>query len=158
MPIVGLSLEKTRQYESDLDPDKGTPEATKWTIKTMDSRVMGKLKDLSTTVRVDPSSPDDEVDTTINMEDVNFQTVQFGVEFENFVDEDKRPIVYKSVGRRLGGKSYQIMDPDITSRIPGNVISELADEVRKSNEAGSDEVKNSDAPSTQPNSSTDTTA
>ena len=158
MPIVALSLEKTRQYESDHDPDKGTPEATRWTIKTLDSRVMGKLKDLSTTVHVDPSSPEDEVDTTINMEDVNFQTVQFGVEFENFVDENKQPIVYKTEGRRLGGKSYQIMDRGVAARIPGNVISELADEVRKSNEASADEAKNSDAPSTPPNSSSDMTA
>ncbi len=143
MPIIGLSLSATRIFESPLDPDKGTPEATRFTIATLDSRVAGRLRDLGTTVKIDPNSPDDEVETTINMEDVNFQTVQFGVSgWENFVDKERKTIEFKTVGRRLGGKSYEVIDPEVLCRVPTAVIRELADEVRKENELSEDGGKN----------------
>ncbi len=134
MSITGLSLSSTRHFESKYDPDKGTPGATRFTILTLDSRVAGKLRDMSTTMHLDPQRPDDEVETSINMEDVNFQTVQFGVTWENLLDEDKNEIEYKTVGRRLGGKSYKIIDPDVLALVPLSVIQELAEEVRKVNE------------------------
>ena len=135
MSITGLSLSSTRPFESKYDPDRGTPSATKFTIATLDSRVAGKLRDMSTTMHLDPQRPDDEVETSINMEDVNFQTVQFGVSWwENLLDEDKNEIEYKTIGRRLGGKSYKIIDPDVLALVPLSVIQELADEVRKVNE------------------------
>ncbi len=134
MSITGLSLSSTRHFESKYDPDKGTEAATRFTILTLDSRVAGKLRDMSTTMHLDPQRPDDEVETSINMEDVNFQTVQFGVTWENLLDVDGNEIEYKTIGRRLGGKSYKIIDPDVLALVPLSVIQELAEEVRKVNE------------------------
>jgi hypothetical protein len=41
------------------DSAKGTPEATKFTIGTLDSRVYGRLKDMATSITVDPTNPQD---------------------------------------------------------------------------------------------------
>lgn len=150
MPIVGLNLEATRVYESKYDPDRGSPEATKFHIGTLDSRVSGKLKDMATTVKVDPKRLDDEVDTTINMEDVAFQTVQFGVVgWENLMDDAGNPIEFKTEGRRLSGKSYKIVHSEVLYLIPGAVIRELADEVGKANNLTEVQEKNSGAQSSQ---------
>ena len=158
MPITGLKLGAERLYYSKYDPDAGTPQGTKWTVKTLDSRVMGRLRDQATTMHVDPSRPDDHVDTSINMEDVNFQLVQFGVEWENLRGHDGQEIECRMVGRRIAGQSYKIIDPDFLRLVPLKVISELADEVRKDNEFGEDERGNSEGQSTQQNSSPATTA
>ncbi len=142
MAIIGLSLEATRDYESKFDPARGTPEATKFILGTLDSRVAGKLRDLATTVMVDPNKPDDEVATKINMEDVNFQTVQFGARWENLVDTNGNAIECNTKNRSLGGKSYKVVDPDTLRLIPMAVIRELADEIRKVNELDEDAAKN----------------
>lgn len=158
MPIVGLSLEATREYQSKFDPDVGTPQASRFTISTLDSRVAGKLKDMGTTMHIDPTRPDDDVATSVNMEDVNFQTVQFGVSaWENVVDDKGQPIEYKTVGRRLAGKSYKIIHEDVLSLLPLSVINELAEEVRKVNELEEDAAKNSGEQSSPSNSSPSTT-
>lgn len=149
MPIVGLSLEATRDYYSKHDPDRGSPQATKFVIRTLDSRVMAALRDKGTTVMVDPTRPDDEVSTTINLNEVEFMTVQFGLEgWENLVDENGQHIPFRTEGRRLGGKSYQVAHPDILCRVPGAVIKELAAEINRVNDLTEEEEKNSGGPST----------
>ncbi len=146
MSIIGLNLGSTRAFESTHDPDKGQPEATKFVLTTLDSRVMGKIRDRAATMRVDPTRPDDEVDTSINIEDVNFMTAQFGITgWENFRGHNGEDIDFKSVGRRLAGKSYVIVDPEVLARVPLAIIREIADEIRKDNELDEQDEKKSDA-------------
>lgn len=141
MTIIGLSLEATRDYVSKHDKGEG-PDKTTWVLGTLDSRIMGMLKDKATSILIDPSKPTEEVETTINAAEYNFQVVMFGLKgFSNFMGEDGE-IEYKSKGRRHGGRSYDVCDEDVMRRIPQAVLTDLADEITKDNMLSEDEIKN----------------
>jgi hypothetical protein len=142
MPIVGISLSATREYESTHDSERGKPTATKFTIGTLDSHIYGRLKDKATSLSVDPNNIS-EVMTNINSNEVSFETVCFGLRgWDNFNDGEGKPIKFKTIKRTVGAKSYTIADPELVSLIPEVVVSELADEIRKSNELTAEEAKN----------------
>lgn len=143
MSIIGLDLDATRVYELKRDPDRGTPEATRFTLGTIDSRVYGKIRDKSTAFKVDPKAPDDEVETSINQEETNFETCQFGItHWDNFVDPKGVEIVFKTIKRNMKGKSYTIVDPEVLCRLPRADLSELATEISKENDVTEDDAKN----------------
>lgn len=143
MAIVGLTLDASRVHELDRDPAKGTPEATRFTLGTIDSRVFGKIRDKGTAFKMDPSRLDDEVETTINQEEVNFELCQFGIlHWENFEDKDGQDIAFKTVKRNMRGKSYTIVDPDVLCRLPRIDLAELAKEISKDNDVTEDDAKN----------------
>lgn len=146
MAIKALSLSHTWEFEDPDDPDFGTEEASKFTLRTLDSRVMAKLKDGAAKITVDPAHPEELAETSINMEEMNFQTVQFGCEdWTNVPDpdtKDKGLLKCELIPRRMGGKSYMIVDPEILCRIPLSTIRAMADDIRSQNELSEDERKN----------------
>jgi len=144
MPIVGIALASERKYESDLDPSKGTPEATQFILGTLDSRIYGRLKDSATSIHVDPTKGEAEsVTTTINSNEVAFNTVVYGLRgWENFVGEDGKEIKFKSSKRTHGSHSYKVADPEMVKLIPQAVLSELSEQIKKDNDLSEDEEKN----------------
>lgn len=143
MAIIGLSLDATRVHELSRDPAKGTPEATRFTLGTIDSRVYGKIRDKGTAFKMDPTQLDDEVETTINQEEVNFELCQFGItHWENFQDKEGGDIPFKTIKRNMKGKSYVIVDPDVLCRLPRIDLAELAGEIGKENDLSGDDAKN----------------
>lgn len=145
MAIKALSLSKTWEFQDPDDPDFGTPEASTFILHALDSRVMARLKDGAARVLVDPNRPDDEVETIINMEDMNFQTVQFGCEGWDKVIDPEIPntlLDYETEPRRLGGKSYKIVSSEVLARIPLSTIRKMADDIRVKNELSETEAKN----------------
>jgi polyisoprenoid-binding protein YceI len=143
MPITGISLSAERAYESELDDAKGTPEATKFTLGTLDSRVYGRLKDSATSIHLDPSKAEEQsVTTTINSNDVAFNTVVYGLRgWENFM-VDGEPVKFKTAKRTHGQHSYTVADPELVKLIPQAVLLELAEQIRKDNDLDEDEAKN----------------
>lgn len=140
MALTSLSLEKTRPYQSKLDPEYGTDEATTFSLGTLDSRISGKIKDLATTINVDPTQLDDEVETSINQNEVFFQTVSYGLKgIKNFLDEKGDEVKFRTLTRRHSGQIYQVVDPDVLKLIPQAVIVELALEIQKDNEVSAAE-------------------
>ncbi len=146
MAIKALSLIHTWVFEDPDDPDFGTDEASKFTLHALDSRVMAKLKDGAAKITVDPSRPEELAETSINMEEMNFQTVMFGCEeWSNVPDPDSNPpslLDYETIPRRLGGKSYTVVDPEVLCRIPLSTIRAMADDIRAKNELSETEAKN----------------
>jgi hypothetical protein len=143
MPIIGISLDAERVVESQYDSAKGTPEATKFTIGSLDSRLNGRLKDMATSLTVDPTNPNDEITTNINANEVAFQTVCFGLRgWENFNDGNGKPIKFKTRKQTMGANSYTIADPDLVRLLPEDVVSELAEHIRKDNNVSEVEAKN----------------
>ena len=145
MSIKALSLSATWDFQDPADPDFGTPEATTFVLQCLDSRVMAKMKDGAATVRVDPSKPDDIAETSINMEEMNFNTAQFAIQgWENLHDPDKAGVMleHSTIGRRLGGVSYRIVDPEVLKRVPLSTIRKIAQDVRARNELSEDDEKN----------------
>lgn len=144
MAIKGLTLDTTRDFVSDYDDAKGTPDETVFVIGALDSRIFGILRDRATSISVDPSRPDDTIETNINANEVAFQTVQYGLKgWRNFKDEKGSDIVYKSTKKHHGsGRAYDVVDPDLVSQLPAEVISELAEAIRDFNEVTEEEAKN----------------
>ena len=143
MPIVGITLDTTREFVSSYDDAKGTPEATVFIIGTLDSRIFGLLRDKGTTLQVDTSRPNDEVQTQINASEVAFLTVQYGLKgWKNFRDAAGNDLVYKTVRRTHSGQTYSVVDPEILKRLPSAIITELAEQIRSDNEMSESEVKN----------------
>ncbi len=144
MAIKALNLGKSWDFQSKSDPDRGTDQATTFKLHSLDSRVMGKLRDNTTKFLVDPSNPEDVAETTVNAEHLNFETAQFGCEgWTNFQDPvTGESIEIKMVPRRLGGKSYQIVDPEVMRLVPMSVIGEMGEDIRAANELSEEDVKN----------------
>lgn len=145
MAVKALSLSNVWKFQDPDDPDFGTEDASTFHLRTLDSRVMARLKDGAAKVLVDPLRPDDMAETSINMEDMNFQTVQFGCDgWDNVPDPDTNGglLEFDTTLRRLGGKSYKIVDPDILCRIPLSTIRKMAEDVRAKNELSETDAKN----------------
>lgn len=142
MPISLLSLDSTKAFESKHDSAKGTPEATKFYIRTLDSRVMGWLNDLGTTMKVstEKGRVSEDVETSVAAHEVNFQIAKFGLEkVENIFDENGQPIEWQTKSQRLKGKSYTVVDDEFLARFPSRNINEIAGWVRQMNRMEDDE-------------------
>jgi hypothetical protein len=145
MPIVGITLDAERSFESKYDSEKGKVSATKWKIGTLDSRIAGRLKDMATSITLDPTKAEEEITTNINSHDVAFYTVVYGLRgWTNFKDAAGKDIKFKTAKRNHGGDSYTVADPEVVKKIPQVVLSELAAEINKDNELSAAEEKNSD--------------
>lgn len=134
MAIIGLNVTAERYFVSKYDEAKGTDGETKWLIGTLDSRILGLLQDKSTTVKVNPQAPDDEVDTQINNRAYQFEVCQFGLRgWDGFKDEEGNDIPYSTIKLNRGGRSYVVVDPVALNRVPIAVVEELAQEIMKKN-------------------------
>ena len=143
MSIIGLDLDATRVHELKRDPAKGTPDATRFTLGTIDSRAYGQIRDKATAFKVDPNAPDEDIETSVNQEATNFELCQFGItHWENFQDKDGVDIPFRTVKRNMKGKSYHIVDPNVLCRVPRVDITELATEIAKDNDVTEEDAKN----------------
>jgi hypothetical protein len=144
MPIVGLSLATTREYQSMYDSAKGTPDATVFMLGTLDSRVMGVIRDKASSTIIHGRNTDDQrVETKLALSEVNADTVRFGVKgWRNLKDAEGNDLAFKTIRQMVGGKVYQVIPDDLLMLIPNQVIDELASEIRGDNEATEDEIKN----------------
>lgn len=141
--IIGLTLDTIHEFIAKADPDNGVDggNPTIFQLKTLDSRVMGHLRDLATRLKVKPGAkPTDDVETEVAMNEVAFQTVLFGLaSAAPFVDQNGKDIELKMVKRNLRGKSYDVVSEDAVSLLPLIVIGELSDALRKINNLGEEE-------------------
>ena len=141
--IIGLNLDQSEEFVSEFDPDKNKPDGnpTKFKLLTLDSRVMGHLRDRATRMKVSPNAgPNDDVETEVAMNEVAFETVQFGLGgITPFQTESGEDIQWKTVKRNLRGKSYEIASDIVINRLPMRVITEISNRLRVMNNLGEDE-------------------
>jgi hypothetical protein len=135
MPIIGITLDASREYQSAYDSAKGSPEATTFEVGTLDSRIFGMLRDKAMVIASDPGDPNAEAETILKGNEVAFLFVQYGLRgWSNFKDESGKDIPFRTVKQRHGNQVYDIADPNLVKLIPGVVITELAGEIRKAND------------------------
>lgn len=143
MALIGITLDTTREYVSDLDPAKGSDEATVFVLGTLDSRIFGMIRDKATTMSVDPTDPNGEVNTTINVNEVAFTTAMYGLKgWKNFRDGKGNDIKFATIKRTHGNQSYTVVDPEVLKRLPSVVIMELAEQIKTDNDVSEDAAKN----------------
>ena len=133
MAIMGLDLEATEDYVFSGDPARGSEDATVWVLGTLDSRILGKIRDMATTMALDPLKPD-EISQTINSREMDFTTVVYGLRgWRNFPDGKGGLIDFKTEQRTHNGTVYTVADPMVVKRIPPQVMRELAAKIRRDN-------------------------
>lgn len=143
MAIIGLTLNAEEAFQSALDPDKGTEEATTFKLGTIDSRVMGKLRDDATSFAVNPTAPEEEVDVSVGQNQLYYLVCQFGIKlWTKLHDENGNEIPFRTQKRNMGGKSYTIVADDGLCRVPQEVIAEIGQKLLNANEVTREEAKN----------------
>lgn len=147
MAIIGLTLSATRPFISSLDPSKGADDeadaATIFTIGTLDSRVVGKLKDAATSIGVDPNQPDKDIDLSVDQNDMHYQAAQFGLRgWKNFKDALGNDIQFITVKKSLGNRSYDVVADSVLALVPQETIAEIGQAVLAANIVTDTEAKN----------------
>jgi len=124
-----------RPAEGEPGHDEFVP--TTWKYRTLDSRVLGLLKDKTTKIGIDPSKPDEEITTTVAQNAYNFDVCAFGLDKpDNFTVDgtpDGAPVPWKTVSRNFGGKSYEVVSPETLGMIPDAIIVELSEKITETN-------------------------
>lgn len=142
MAIKALNLSKTTVFTSSYDTGEAK-DKTKFHLGTLDSRLVSMLRDKATTVTMNPTKPDDEVDSQINMNIVNFEACVYGLrDIENFKDDAGNDIKVVFSKRNHGGVSYRVIDPATIALIPQVVVNELGAKIMADNELSDTDVKN----------------
>lgn len=150
MAIKCLTLSDVRTVECDLDPDKGTENATKFKIGTLDSRIMGKLKDQSTSLGFGAANfsgngvdPDADVDIQVDQNEMYFKACQFGLRgWSNLPDNDGNDLPFETYTRNVGGRNYPAVKDEILGRVPQAVIANIGAKIIAANEVSEGEAKN----------------
>lgn len=143
MAIIGLTLAAEEAFQSDYDTKKGSKEATNFMLGTIDSRVMGRLRDDATSFAVNPSAPEEEVDVSVGQNTLFYLACQFGIKgWTQFRDKDGNDIPFRTQKRNMGGKSYTIVADEVLSRIPQPILAEIGEKIISLNEVTADEEKN----------------
>ena len=141
MALIGLSLAGTTVYESDLDSAKGTPEASRFKIGSLDMTVLSTILDRAL---VFVSGQGEEQATQIRMNEVNAELVRFGViGWENFKDSAGNDIAVETVKRNVGVKTYKVLSDASLKALGIELINELGAEVKRNNTVTRADEKNS---------------
>lgn len=144
MAIKLLSTNETMVCVSKYDSDTDNP--TKWKIGILDQLQVGFLRDMMTSYQIDVGESDDETKKTVGnipVNKVNFRAFQLCVKgWENLVDESGNEIAFKTTKVIIGNKKYDGVDPSIVSRIPIDIITEMAEKGMGANIVEEKEVKN----------------
>lgn len=139
--IKALDLSEQIKYVSKLD--KGDSPTT-WYLGVLDTRIRKQIEDVSLEYEIDPSAPSSaKAKTSFNIGKSELDFVQFGLKnFDNFVDSAGKAIQFKTETKISGGRTYHIVADEIIRIIPGDIVRELAAEIKRINSVGEEERKN----------------
>jgi hypothetical protein len=144
MALKTLKLSSTKDITSKQDPEAGTPEATVFTIRALDSRIMGQINDAATAfASADATRIDTRGATILNIHEANFKIAQFGlVGWRNLRDDANNDVKFVTVERIVAGGKYEVVDPELLKTVPPAVIDELGVAIKNFNIVTEAEVKN----------------
>lgn len=138
MAIKALSVDKVKQYQSELDPEKGQEGATTFTIKALTARQAAKIRDKSTKIGTEGDTKEPFV--TMEMNKANIEFVKYGVKgWTNLRDEEDKLVPCELVKDGdgvdcLSDKCIDFLSPDL--------IQELANQISGFNSLSEGERKN----------------
>lgn len=122
MGIKGISLSETKDFVSQYD--KSEPK-TIWKLGALDSEIFDLLGEDKNPLRL--------------MADA----VRFGLRgFENFTDENNKPVKFDTVSRAVGPYNYKVVADSIMKIIPPQIKTELGTEILKMSKLNEEEIKN----------------
>lgn len=142
MAIIGLTLSAELSHQSVHDTAP-VEDRTTFKLGTLDSRIMGKLRDDATSFAVNPLAPEDEVDVSVGQNTLYYLACQFGIKgWSQFRDIDGNDIPYRTMKRNVAGRSYVIVADEVLRCVPQQVIAELGAKIIEQNDVTPEDVKN----------------
>lgn len=141
MAIKGVNLTSSEIIELSFDSAKGTPDATVFTIGTLDSRVIGRIRDNNSRLSLDRG--EDELTTSVNANEMNFQWVMFGLRgWDRFFDDAGKLIPFSTSETTIGGRVYTVASSECLRNLDSESIREIADKIQGRNTMNKAEEKN----------------
>ncbi len=140
MAIQAIDLNETHDYISKYDSGESK---TVWKLGALDSRIKKQIEDVAWEYEANPNAPGDATaKASFNIGKTELELVQFGLKgFENFQDNG-RLVYYDTEVKTIGSRAYHVLKGDILGKIPGNVIKELSEEIKRINNVSEEERKN----------------
>lgn len=137
MALKALSIDKVKTYESKLDTEKGTENATVFQIKALSARQAAKIRDKSTKFAADGQG---ETTVTMEMNTANVEFVRYGLKgWTNFKDEAGNLVEFKSTKDK---DEVECVHEDCLNLLPSDLIQELSQEIQGFNNLSETERKN----------------
>ncbi len=120
MAVYCMDLNETWVHIFSGDKEKDNP--TKWTLGNLDSSLYLSLEDVEREVIRDTG----RVSVSYNYGHIYSECFRFGCQgVENLKDSKGNTIEFKRVKQFIYGKDRMVVDPDLMSKIPPSIISEL---------------------------------
>lgn len=143
MALVGIRVGATREYELKRDPERGTPEATKFLIGTVLARVAGWIKDRAATFTGSPDGGS-EITAAFHGNDAAYDLVRFGLKgWSNFRNDTGNDLPFKTESRIIKGVSLDAVTDECMDALSLEDIRELSEEIEKANTVDPAEGKTS---------------
>jgi len=129
--LTGVTLAENQDFRSSFD-EAPEDQQTVFTIGAIDVLVRSYIQD-----NVTQWKSTEEGSVMLNRIALrNFELCRFGLkDIKNFKDAKGNEIKLEFVDRYLGGKAYKVASDDVLNKIPGAVLTELAEEILKINVA-----------------------
>lgn len=120
--LKALNLTKMVEFESPRDPAKGTPDATKFKISAIPTRIYAKLKDRSASFSPDEKDPDG-MKADFHGNSLAFETVRWGLKGVENYDPDAP--AFKFQKEKVGPYMYDVVHDDFMAALDIQTIREL---------------------------------
>jgi hypothetical protein len=141
MAIKTLNLDAEWDFVSKHDAaEKGSDDATVFTLGTLSNRLLSYLQDKATTFK---GTDETNVEASIMNASLAIQIVKYGLAgVRNLQDHEGKPIEFETQKKNVNGMDVRAVKNCILDVLPKAIVIELADELQKRNDLSEDEAKN----------------
>lgn len=163
MALIAMSTVETREFVSDMDPDKkveyvpvdeADPEkgfkpkitigenASVFKIRPLDVHLMGHIYDNASVIRGKQGESEVGIHTRVNQ--TNIDCVRFGLAAlpSNFRDDKGKAIALNTIKEVVNGRQYYACDNDVLNSLGIRLINEMAQEIKSISEVTPAVAKN----------------
>ena len=143
MAIKTLNLDAEWDFQSKHDEaEKGSEDATVFTLGTLSNRLLSYLQDKATTFK---GTTEENVEASIMNASLAIEIVKYGFrDIRNLPDSAGGVIPFETMKKNVHGMDVEAVKPHILDVLPKAIVIEVAEELQKQNELSEDEAKNSD--------------
>ncbi len=141
MAIKTLNLDAEWDFVSKHDAaEKGSEDATVFTLGTLSNRLLSYLSDKATTFK---GTSEEDVEASIMNASLAIQVVRFGLKgVRNLQDHDGNAIEFETQKQNVNGMDVAAVKNSILDVLPKAIVMEIADELQKRNDLSEKEAKN----------------
>lgn len=144
MAIKALDLSATINY---VHPGDEGDDATVFHLATLSSRDIGRINDATTSFSFSAKDMDEDgdgnVSTSLAQSKRNFEAVRLALTgWENFIGPDDKPVAFETIKRDVGGRTRDVVKPELLDMIPLAVVNGMAARVLSANQLSADDLGN----------------